>query len=85
MVCFSCSNCYVVKVPVGGHCELLSKEYWGHASEQRKVKHLERISPEICRVLRLASKHFSSVDQGWSALEAATPMANMKRRSWTNS
>ena len=72
------------KVLVGGHCELLSKEYWGHASEKRKVKHLERISPEICRVLRLASKHSSGVDQGWSALEAAAPMVNMKRRSWTN-
>ena len=61
------------KVLVGGHCEPLSKEYWGHASEQKKVKRLERISPEICRVLRLVSKHFSCVDQGWSALEAAAP------------
>ena len=41
------------KVPVGCHCELLSKECWGHASEQRQVKRLERISPEMCRVLRL--------------------------------
>ena len=66
------------KVLVGGHCELLSKEYWGHASEQRKVKRLERISPEICRVLRLASKHSSGIDKGRLALEAGAPMANMK-------
>ena len=66
------------KVPVGGHCEPLSKEYWGHASEQRKVKRLEQIFPEICGVLRLVSKHFNGVDQGWSALEAAAPMGNMK-------
>ena len=65
------------KVLVGGHCELLSKEYWGQASEQRKVKRLERISLEICRVLRL-SKHSSGVDQGRSGLEAAAPMASMK-------
>ena len=65
------------KVPVGGHCEPLSKEYWGHASEQRKVKRLERISLEICRVLRL-SKHSSGVDKGRLALEAGAPMANMK-------
>ena len=71
------------KVPVGGHCEPLSREYRGHASEQRKVKRLERISPEICRVLRLASKHFSGVDQGQLGLEGAAPMATMKRRSWT--
>ena len=72
------------KVLVGGHCEPLFKEYWGHASEQRKVKRLERISPEICRVLRLVSKHFSGVDQGWLALEADVPMVTMKGRSWTN-
>ena len=71
------------KVPVGGHCEPLSKEYWGHASEQRKVKCLEWISLEIRRVVRLASRHSSGVDQGWSAFEAAAPMATMKRRSWT--
>ena len=72
------------KVLVGSHCEPLSKEYWGHASEQRQVKRLERISLEICRVLRSVSKHSSGVDQGQSGLEGVAPMATMKRRPWTS-
>ena len=64
---------------MAGHCEPLSREYWGQACEHRKVSCLGWIYPFSFRVHRLASRHSKGVEYWGSGLEAVDPMATTGR------